>query len=336
MVVIDGARGEGGGQVLRTGLCLSLLTGRPVRFENIRAGRSKPGLLRQHLTAVRAAAAVGRAKVEGDALGSRALSFRPTTRAGGDHHFAVGSAGSATLVLQTVLPALLAADGPARVVLEGGTHNPWAPPFPFLADTFLPALERMGARVSATLERAGFFPAGGGRFVVEVAPGALQPLSLLERGPLTVKRAVALVANLPRGVGERELARVQKRLGVPEASCSVIEIPSPGPGNALHVHLGFDGLTETFSAFGRKGIRAEQVADDAVDEARAWLAAEVPVGPHLADQLMLPLALAGGGGFRTLAPTGHATTQIESIGQFLDVALRLERESEKVWRFEVG
>jgi len=177
MIWIDGSFGEGGGQILRTALSLSLATGIPFRIENIRAGRKNTGLLRQHLTAVRAAAEIGSAEVEGATLGSSALTFSPGAVRAGEYRFAVGTAGSGTLVFQTILPALLRAPAPSRVIIEGGTHNEFAPPFDFLATTLLPLIRRMGARVSLTLERYGFYPAGGGRFVavIEPCPGTEAP-----------------------------------------------------------------------------------------------------------------------------------------------------------------
>src|SRR5690242_17256048 len=163
MLTIDGSEGEGGGQILRTSLALALVTRTPVRISQIRKRRSKPGLLRQHLAAVRAAEKVGGCEASGAYLLSTEVILRPTRIVAGEHRFAIGSAGSTTLVLQTVLPALLLADAPSTVLLDGGTHNPLAPPFPHLARAFLPLVERMGPRVSAVLERAGFYPAGGGR-----------------------------------------------------------------------------------------------------------------------------------------------------------------------------
>ena len=183
MIVIDGSAGEGGGQILRSSLALSLVTGKPFRIENIRAGRTKPGLLRQHLTALAAATQIGKAKVEGAVLGSKIVSFTPRGVTPGDYHFAVGTAGSATLVLQTVLPALMLASGPSTLVLEGGTHNPSAPPFDFISKAFLPILNRMGPCIKVELERYGFYPAGGGRFRVSINPAAqLSPIDLLTCG----------------------------------------------------------------------------------------------------------------------------------------------------------
>ena len=165
MIRIDGAKGEGGGQMLRTSLALSLLTSQPFQMENVRAGQERPGLLRQHLAAVLAAVEIGDAEVEGAQLGSQALSFAPKTIKNGNYRFVIGTAGSGTLVLQTVLPALMLASGPSTVTIEGGTHNQSAPPFDFLDRTFLPFIRRMGPEVKLSLDRYGFYPAGGGCFL---------------------------------------------------------------------------------------------------------------------------------------------------------------------------
>ena len=199
MLTIDGSFGEGGGQILRTALALSLVTGKPFRIDNIRAGRKNPGLLRQHLTAVNAATEISQAEVTGAGIGSRELTFAPGSVESGDYAFAVGTAGSTTLVLQTVLPALLIADGKSQLILEGGTHNPFAPPFDFLEQAFLPLVNRMGPRVTAELERPGFYPAGGGRMRVTIEPaGELKKhLDIPSRGEVRGRRAKAVVANLP-------------------------------------------------------------------------------------------------------------------------------------------
>ena len=354
MVTIDGSMGEGGGQVLRTSLGLSLVTGEPFRIENIRAGRPKPGLMRQHLTAVRAAAEVSGAKVSGDAIGSRRLEFEPGQVRAGQYEFAVGTAGSATLVLQTVLPALMVAAGPSRLTLRGGTHNPWSPPFDFLQRAFLPLLGRMGVKVKAELIRPGFYPAGGGEFTVEIEPPAavagetpagrkggtpsprLRPLELVERGEITARRATAIVAKLPEHIARRELDVVRKKLGWPDESLTAEEARhSAGPGNILFIEAQCEHVTEVFTGFGELNVRAEAVATKAVEEYRHWLAAGVPVGPRLADQLLVPLAMAGaqgtGGRFRTVAPTRHTTTNIEVIRQFLDVRIACAQIERGVW-----
>lgn len=326
MLEIDGSLGEGGGQILRSAVALAIVTGTPVAIDKIRAGRRKPGLMRQHLTAVQAAAAVSSAAVEGDRIGSTCLRFAPREVVAGDYSFAVGTAGSATLVLQTVLPALLTAPGRSILVVEGGTHNPMAPPFPFLADTFLPLINRMGPQVTASLERAGFYPAGGGRLRVEIQPcERLQGFELHQRGEIRQRRATALLARLPRHVGERELRLVQKKMGWMPSELHLQEIEdSLGPGNALVLQVGSDSLTETFIGFGEYGVRAEVVAQRAVRGLRRYLKTAAPVGEYLADQLLLPLALAGGGAFTSLPLSRHATTQIELIGRFLEVPIEVE------------
>jgi RNA 3'-terminal phosphate cyclase (ATP) len=318
MLVLDGSQGEGGGQVLRTSLGLSLLTGTPFTIENIRANRSPPGLRRQHVTAVEAAAQVGDAEVEGAAVGARRLTFRPRAVRTGDFRFAVGTAGSCTLVLQTVLPALMSQPAGSRLVLEGGTHNPMAPPFDFLERVYLPLLERMGPRVRVTLERPGFYPAGGGKLVVDVDPAPLRGLELLERGGLVRTRATAIVCHLPLHVAERELDVVRRKLKWAHADLEPREDPrSHGPGNVLLLDVETRHAREVVTAFGERGVRAEDVARKAVAELETWLEADVPVGEHLADQLLLLLAIAGEGAFRTLPLSGHAATQIDVMARFL-------------------
>ncbi|MEM7204492.1 MAG: RNA 3'-terminal phosphate cyclase [Planctomycetota bacterium] len=331
MLTIDGAMGEGGGQILRSALGLSLVTGTPFRIDNIRAKRRQPGLLRQHLTAVRAAAAVGQAAVEGADLGSASLRFAPgPIEASDEYRFAIGTAGSTTLVLQAILPALLRAPGRTTVVIEGGTHNPYAPPFEFLATAFVPLLRRMGAGVALELVRPGFYPAGGGciRVTVEPPVAGLRPLDLLERGPRRRRRAVAQVANLLESIARRELRVVATKLGFAEDELAVEQVAgSVGPGNLLSIALEHEHVTEVFTGFGQVGKRAERVAQDAVGETRNYLRTDVPVGPYLADQLLVPLALAGGGSFRTMPLTRHTQTNIEVVQRFLSVPIRVEEET---------
>jgi RNA 3'-terminal phosphate cyclase (ATP) len=326
MITIDGSLGEGGGQILRTSLALSLVTGQAFRIENIRAGRQKPGLLRQHLTAVEAAAKVGGAAVDGAALGSRELIFKAGTVRAGHYRFAVGTAGSATLVLQTILPALIVGRESSRLTIEGGTHNPHAPPFDFLNGVFLPLLNRMGPQVSAKLERTGFFPAGGGCFSVEITPAEkLAPLDLRSRGESKGRSARAIISNLSPKVANRELNVVNEKLGWPRECLHVEEVESNGPGNVLLLELAFENVTEVFTGFGERGVLAETVAEKAVREVREYLASGVPVGEHLADQLLIPLALAQGGSFLTRKLSRHAHTNIEVISRFLPAKFEVEQ-----------
>jgi RNA 3'-terminal phosphate cyclase (ATP) len=323
MITIDGSHGEGGGQILRTSLSLSLITGKSFSIEKIRSGRKKPGLMRQHLTAVNAAAEIGSAIVSGNVIGSQAFQFEPKNIRSGRFHFAIGSAGSCTLVLQTILPALIIAEGPSEVILEGGTHNPYAPPFDFLTKAFLPLVERMGPRVSAKLERPGFFPAGGGRFRVAITPEkALKPLSLKERGPIKRKCACAAVSNLPLSIAHRELKVVAKKLEWPRQCLQAINIENAhGPGNVLTLEVENESLTEVFSGFGERGVSAEKVAARAAGQVLDYLSHDVPVGRYLADQLLVLLAIAGGGRFRTVPPSRHTLTNIDIIKCFMDVSI---------------
>lgn len=338
MLVLDGGFGEGGGQILRTALSLSLATGTPFRLVNIRAGRPRPGLGLQHLTAVQAAAQVGDAQVEGAELGSRELTFVPGRPRPGHYAFATGSAGSVTLVLQTVLPPLLTAPAPTSLLLEGGTHNPFAPPFEFLARAFAPLVERMGPQLRLELDRPGFYPAGGGRLRARIEPAqTLARIHLLERGAVRRVSVRALVSALPRAIGERELATAQRILGLAPSALHLQEISDPaGPGNAVLVEVEGERVTEVFAAFGQRGVRAEVVAERAAREALRYIEAGVPVGTHLADQLLLPMALASGGSFRTLPPSTHTTTNIEVIRRFLGVRITAKPEDSEVWRIEVG
>lgn len=337
MLTIDGSVGEGGGQILRTTLSLSLITQTPVRITSIRKGRARPGLMRQHLTSVQAAAQIGRAEVSGAAIGSQEIVFRPTAIVPGEHTFRVGSAGSAMLVLQTVLPALLRAPAPSTLTLEGGTHNPMAPPFDFLELAYLPLVRRMGPEITATLVRPGFYPAGGGLARVSVAPApSLAPLTLLARGEIRGRRAVATVSNIPGSVAMRELEAAAAVLGW-EPACfkpSVLR-GGHGPGNVLTIVVESEHVTEVFTGFGEKGVRAETVATKVAEEARDYLAAGVPVGEHLADQLLLPIALAGRGAFRTVRPSSHTTTHLQLLRDLLGIRASVEQVSEQAWHVEI-
>jgi RNA 3'-terminal phosphate cyclase (ATP) len=293
--------------------------------------------MRQHLAAVMAATEVGGAMVTGAEIGSRELSFSPGPVRAGEYRFSVGTAGSATLVFQTVFPALALASGRSTVVVEGGTHNPLAPPFDFLARAFLPLVARMGPRASAVLERPGFYPAGGGRFRVDIEPApAFGPLVLSERGPLLERRATAVVALLSRSIAERELRVVREKLNW-DPGCTRIEQvqDAVGPGNALIVDIVAEQVTEVFTGFGERGVSAERVGAEVAEDVAQYLGAGVPVGRHLADQLLLPMALGAGGSFRTLAPSKHTRTHADLLRAFLGVDIQLREIGERVWEIAV-
>ncbi|XLZ69088.1 RNA 3'-terminal phosphate cyclase [Massilia sp. SR12] len=322
MIEIDGSQGEGGGQVLRTALTLSMITGQPFRVSNIRAKRPKPGLMRQHLASVKAAAEVCGARVIGAELGSCALEFQPGAIKAGEYEFQIGTAGSSTLVLQTVVPALLYAPGPSTVRVSGGTHNSKAPPAEFLQRAYGRALASMGARVEFEMARAGFYPAGGGIMRATVQPlQAWRQLALVERGERRAAYAESLVAAVPGTVAERELDCVARAMGWSGEQLRFHKLPdSWGPGNALLLTLEYEHVTEVFVAFGEKARRAEEVARDAVAQARRYIASGAAVSEHLADQLLVPMALAGGGSFTLDVVSQHTRTNAEVIGRFLPVS----------------
>jgi RNA 3'-terminal phosphate cyclase (ATP) len=339
MVEIDGSRGEGGGQILRTSLALAMITGRPLRMRRIRAGRAKPGLRRQHLACVEAAALLSHAEVHGATLSSQDLEFVPHAITGGELAIDIGTAGSTTLVVQTILVPALAAGKPLRAVIRGGTHNPLAPPFDFLDRVYLPHLRAMGADITLTLDRHGFVSGGAGRpdrgehgqlTITSAAGTALRPIEIVAAGPITARRATVISARLPTHVAERELAIVQQRLGFAPSECEVREVREGGPANLLLLEIERAQGRELVSAFGERGLRAELVAQRACDELAAFLAAEVPVGDHLADQLVLPLAVTGGGRFRSAPLSLHATTNIETLRCFLEVAISVEPDGDAV------
>ncbi|PWT88964.1 MAG: RNA 3'-terminal phosphate cyclase [Proteobacteria bacterium] len=328
MIRIDGSFGEGGGQILRTSLGLSLATGQPFRIESIRAGRERPGLLRQHLTAVLAAAEVGGAEVEGATLASSAVTFRPGKVRAGEYRFAIGTAGSGTLVLQTVLPALLTADGPSRITIEGGTHNQAAPPFDFIERAFVPLVERMGPKMRLQFERYGFYPAGGGRFCAEIEPvKKLGALLVGARGETTSREILAVVANLPGHIAVREIESAAGLLNWSK-DCGRIDQTknSAGPGNVVMIQVGSAEATEVFSAFGQIGVAAEKVAAMAAREARAYLSSRAAAGEHLTDQLLVPMALAGAGSFTAQKVNLHAQTNMSVIGKFMSVRFETREE----------
>lgn len=338
-IELDGGHGEGGGQILRTALSLSLHTGRPFRLRDIRKHRDKPGLRPQHLQAVLAAQRIGAAFVEGAAIGSTSLWFEPKQAvAAGKYVFDIGTAGSTLLLLQTLLPSLLFASGPSQLVLRGGTHNVKAPPFEFVDRVFLPRLLQLGYRVSMQLVRPGFYPLGGGELMVSIVPSTAQHrLQPLGRSPHRKRTAEVLLSRIPDHVARREQAVLQKRFGLSPLDCRVRALTDClGSGNAVLLQIDSDDGCELFSAIGERGVKAEDVAAACADEAQAFLDAEVPVGEHLADQLILPLALGQGGAYLTTKPSLHTLTQIDTVRAFLPVQIQVQQQDALAYLIEVN
>lgn len=333
ILTLDGAHGEGGGQILRTALSLSAATGRAFRIADIRARRRKPGLMAQHLSAVRAAASLCGAEVSGDRLGSMALGFAPAHRpAAGSYAFDVaeiaerGSAGSVTLILQTLLVPLALADGASTVVLSGGTHVQWTPSFDHLVDSYLPLLRRMGLGADVSLKRWGWYPVGQGEIVCTIAGRASlgedakpRPIELLAREPLRRIAGRAVAANLPSHIPQRMADRARASLGdlgVP-VQVEPLRVRAACPGAALFLIAEYGDLAMAFSAYGHPGKPSEAVADEAVADLREHHASAAAVECHLADQLLLPLALARGvSAFTAPRPTDHLRTNAWTIGRF--------------------
>jgi len=320
MIEIDGAAGEGGGQVVRTALTLAMSTASPITIHNLRARRHKPGLRAQHLAAVRAAAMICGARIEGAAIASTRLTFVPGALRPGHYEIDVGTAGSTLLVLQTVLPALALCNAPSQLLLRGGTHNPRAPTFEFIEQAYLPLLARLGYRAGVRLERHGFYPRGGGLVHATIEP-LLHPqfLELLERGPIRSRTARVLISGLPSHIAQREIDVLRGRLGLQQDACRIDSVSAPSAGNTLHVRLDSLNVNTVFCGFGIRGVPAETVASRVADEVERYLAATVALDSHLADQMLVPLALAAGGRFSTLAPSGHTQTNAEVIKRFLAI-----------------
>ena len=320
--------GEGGGQVLRAALALSMALGKGFRMINIRANRPNPGLKRQHLTSVKAAQAICGAEVEGDAINAMELAFSPGAVRAGTYRFQVGTGGSVTLVLQALVPALLLGETASRITVSGGTHVPHAPPFEFMRDTLFPCLERLGPRLTARMDRAGYMDTGGGSVTVDIVPSpALTPFTGWEPETFAGADAVVYGHNLPEGVVAREidvllsarhapLGLTPQRIRQESASCPATA-PS-GSGNAVLVAIRHGQSVTVFGECGWRGRAAEKVARQACKRALSFINIGVSVESHLADQLLVPLALAGGGSFVTDRITPHTQTCLDVITQFMD------------------
>jgi len=291
MIIIAGSDGEGGGQTLHSALTLACVTGRSVRIENVRGNRPRPGLMRQHLTALQATTAICKAATVEASLGSRKVEFRPETLRNGSFEFAIATAGSTSLVLQTIFPALLSARGESRVRISGDTHNPAAPTFEFLQEAYIPALRAMGHEISADIQKYGFYPVGGGQIEVLIEPAQqLRALELEDRGTVLSRSTEAVIANLSGSIAERELRACGNALEVPEAMRQITTRTSAGPGNVLYARLHYENLSASFAEAGEHNVSAEQVAKRVAKSIRQFANSDAAVTHRLADQLFVPLA----------------------------------------------
>ncbi len=336
MLKIDGSQGEGGGQILRSALTLSMTTGTEIEIHNIRAGRSKPGLMRQHLACVKAAAEICQGDVDGAELGSTQIRLKPGKLKAGSYRFSVGTAGSTALIFQTVMPALALLDHPSILSFEGGTHNDFAPSVDFLQHAFLPAVHSMGFRAEIAMQRHGFYPQGGGLWQATVHPAAeWQALQRREAGELQDRVAVAISSNIPKHVARRELNTLQQLLSWNENQLISERVDSVSSGNFLSLRLHYQHHTELIEQVGKVGLSAEKVARKAVDELRRYQLSGAVVGEHLADQLLLPMALARGGRFTTCRPSLHSETNRAVIEAFTDQRFQFTQLDKDCWEIEL-
>lgn len=337
MIEIDGSHGEGGGQILRTALALSCITGKAFEIKNIRTGRKKPGLQPQHLTGVRAAQAISKAEVNGAELGSQTLTFSPKEVTGGDYLFDVseikGSAGSVTLVLQTLLPPLCMAGTGSKVTVKGGTHVEWSPPFHYMRDVLLPFLQKIGIKASLEIEKWGWYPIGGGMVTMTVEPAKkMVPLELTKRGRIRNLSGISAVSNLPMIIAERQRDHgnwLLRSAGL-SANIETINAPSIGKGTFFFIVAEFENTRVGFSALGERGKKAEAVAEEAVSQFLEYINYEGALDPHLADQVIPYLALCNATStFTTSKVTRHLLTNAWVTEKFLSVKIEVEGEEEE-------
>ncbi len=327
MIEIDGSKGEGGGQILRTALSLSLITGVPFRLRRIRGRRSNPGLRHQHLAALKAAAEISQAKVEGARLGSKRIGFNPGKTLAGEYHFQIGTAGSTSLLFQCIYLPLSFAHGSSSIQIDGGTHVPWSPCFDYLSSNWNHYLRKIGLLIQLELRLAGYFPKGGGKLYAEIShTEGLQGMNLMERGELERIRCLSLTSNLPEHVGERQakraLTRLSEHAGLLEQN--IAQTPSPGIGSTLVLLAEFERSTVCYFGLGAKGKSAETVADEAVDQFQSFLQRDGALDKFLADQLLLPLIFAEGeSNFTTSEVTQHILTNADVIQTFTNAHIEI-------------
>ena len=337
MVEIDGSYGEGGGQILRSALAFSAILKRPLAVHHIRAKRKKPGLRPQHLKGVEALAQITEAEVQGAHIGSEAVTFIPKDIIAGDYRFEVGngkrSAGSVTLLLQTLLPPLCFSREPSRLTLVGGTHVPWSPPFQYLSEVLFPTLCSMGISVDATIEKWGWYPQGGGIIRVEIRPSPqFRPISLLDRGSLKKIRGLSAISNLPKHVAERQKdyasRRIEKEMKMDAEIVVLDNAPGTDPGSFFFLVAESENVTAGFSSLGKRGKPAEEVAKEALDSLKNYIESGGCIDPHLADQLVSFIGLAkGNSAFTTTRITEHLLTNLWVMQHFFD--MRISRFGEK-------
>ncbi len=331
MIEIDGSFGEGGGQVLRTSLGLSCVLKKPFRIFNIRKNRRKPGLRPQHLMCVQALKEITGAKVQGDIKGSTEIVFEPSDVRPGDYFFDIGTAGSTTMLLQALLPPLVFSSRlPSRVVLKGGTHAPFCPTFHYINEVFIPMLKRMEIEIQADIETYGFYPKGGGEIRINVKPVTeLKAVDFLNRGEIKKIKGISAVGNLPLSIAmrQRDAAYEILRPRGFSSEIEITEVPTPGEGTFIFLKVEAENTLAGFSSLGQRGKRAEVVGMEAARELLEYIFSDGCLDPHLADQIVLYLSMAGKATvFTTTRITNHLVTNLWVISRFLDIGYEIKGE----------
>jgi len=330
MLEIDGSFGQAGGQILRTALGLSCLLGKPFRMFHIRKDRRNPGLRPQHLTCVKALAVISNARVKGDSVGSTGLIFEPGETKPGDFFFDIGTAGSTSLLLQAVLPPLVFSRERSRLVLKGGTHVPLSPPFHFISEVFVPMLEMLGIKLHASIESYGFYPKGGGKIRVEILPSSdIKGINISERGEIKKISGMSGVVNLPLSIAERQRDAALESLSAHglNAEVSLCKGETFGQGTFAFLKSEAEACPAGFSSLGERGKKAETVGEEAARAFLDYYYAQSCLDHHLADQIVLYLAVAKeGSSFTTSRITNHLLTNLWVIRKFLGVGYHIEGE----------
>jgi RNA 3'-terminal phosphate cyclase (ATP) len=330
-ISIDGSTGEGGGQILRTSLVLSCITSKSLHIENIRATRRNPGLAKQHVSCIQAACQICNGKYQGAVLRSKVLDFHPGPVQSGDFHFDIGSAGSASLVIQTVLPALFLADKPSTVTIIGGTHNPLAPPFDFLAETFLPAIVTADFQSTCKLIKHGFFPAGGGKITFSILPrqkNTHKTINFCEPPDKFQIFALIYTSKLPENIARKQY-KLLLESSLDFKNIEHIEVTdSDGPGNCVMIRLCYSERTTVFTAFGMRGKPSQQVVSEVVNLTKDFLKSGAAVDCFLADQLLIFMAISKAGCYTTNELTAHLITNMETIKKFVDVNFQVDKQKQ--------
>ena len=328
-IEIDGCFGEGGGQILRTALSLSCITGRSLKLINIRRGRKKPGLMPQHITCVNAAALISHARVSGNETGSTELAFTPEKIKAGNYLFDIGTAGSCSLVLQTLLPPLLFADRPSHITVRGGTHVPFSPTYHYISEVFVPMLNRVDIKAETSINKYGFYPKGGGEVHFKIYPVKKKPeTGLVSRGKLLSVRGFSGVSRLPVKIAERQKSAIVKTISLTPADIKIMDVPSPGHGTFVFLTAEYENTLAGFSSLGKKGKPAEEVGREAAALFTDFHGTSACLDPNLADQIVIYLSIAGkDSSFTTSRITQHLLTNLWVIKKFLNIRYEVEGET---------